>query len=53
MVEFNVAVSNYAAELGRTGGGVFQYTTKSGTNAFHGSAYEFFRNNVLNSNTYL
>ncbi len=52
VVEFNVAVSNYAAELGRTGGGVFQYTTKSGTNAFHGSAYEFFRNNVLNSNTY-
>jgi hypothetical protein len=52
VVEFNVAVSNYAAELGRTGGGVFQYTTKSGTNEFHGSAYEFFRNNVLNANTF-
>jgi hypothetical protein len=50
--EFNVAVSNYAAELGRTGGGVFQMTTKSGTNDFHGSAYEFFRNNVLNANTF-
>jgi Carboxypeptidase regulatory-like domain len=52
MQEFNVAVSNYAAELGRTGGGVFQMTTKSGTNEFHGSAYEFFRNDVLNANTF-
>jgi hypothetical protein len=52
MQEFNVSVSNYAAELGRTGGGVFQMTTKSGTNEFHGSAYEFFRNDVLNANTY-
>jgi hypothetical protein len=52
VVEFNVAVSNYAAELGRTGGGVFQYTTKSGTNEFHGTAYEFFRNNDLNANTF-
>ena len=50
--EFNVSVSNYAAELGRTGGGVFQMTTKSGTNEFHGSAYEFFRNDVLNANTF-
>src|ERR1051326_1816915 len=39
--EFNVAVSNYSAELGRTGSGVIQMTTKSGTNNFHGSAYEF------------
>ncbi len=33
--EFNVAISTYAAELGRTGGGVVQMTTKSGTNTFH------------------
>jgi hypothetical protein len=52
MQEFNVAVSSYAAELGRTGGGVFQMTTKSGTNDFHGSAYEFFRNDALNANTF-
>lgn len=52
MQEFNVNVSNYAAELGRTGGGVIQMTTKSGTNTLHGSVYEFFRNDVLNSNTY-
>jgi hypothetical protein len=52
MQEFNVAVSNYAAELGRTGGGVFRMTTKSGTNDFHGAVYEYFRNDVLNANTY-
>jgi hypothetical protein len=50
--EFNVAMSNYAAELGRTGGGVIQMTTKSGTNAWHGSAYEFFRNDDLNARTF-
>jgi hypothetical protein len=50
--EFNVAMSNYAAELGRTGGGVIQMTTKSGTNALHGSAYEFFRNDDLNARTF-
>jgi len=41
--EFTVAQSNYSAELGRTGGGVIQWTTKSGTNQFHGSAYEYYR----------
>ncbi len=45
--EFNVAISTYAAELGRTGGAVVQMTTKSGTNQFHGSAYEYLRNDVL------
>jgi hypothetical protein len=52
MQEFNVSISNYAAELGRTGGGVVQMTTKSGTNTFHGSAYEYFRNDVLNTRTF-
>jgi hypothetical protein len=50
--EFNVAVSNYAAELGRTGGAVVQMTTKSGTNDFNGSAYEFFRNDALNTRSF-
>ncbi len=50
--EFNVAISNYAAELGRSGGAVVQMTTKSGTNSFHGSAYEYFRNDVLQSIQY-
>jgi hypothetical protein len=45
--EFNVAISNYAAEMGRTGGGVIQMTTKSGTNSFHGSAYEYIRNDAI------
>jgi hypothetical protein len=52
MQEFNVAVSNYAAELGRTGGGVFRMTTKSGTNEFHGAAYEYFRNDAIDANTF-
>lgn len=50
--EFNVAVSNFAAELGRTGGGVIQMTTKSGTNQFHGSAYEYLRNNALDARSF-
>ena len=41
--EFTVAQSNYSAELGRTGGGVVEWTTKSGTNQFHGSLYEYYR----------
>jgi hypothetical protein len=52
MQEFNVNMSNYAAELGRSGGGILQMTTKSGTNQFHGSAYEYFRNDALNANTF-
>src|SRR5258708_2368722 len=45
--EFNVAMSNYSAELGRSGGAIVQMTTKSGTNSFHGSAYEYLRNTAL------
>lgn len=48
--EVNVSTNMYSAEYGRTGGGVVNLITKSGTNAFHGSAYEFFRNKVLNAN---
>jgi hypothetical protein len=50
--EFNVSISNYAAELGRTGGGVVQMTTKSGTNQIHGSAYEYLRNDALDARTF-
>ncbi|WP_321476898.1 TonB-dependent receptor [uncultured Paludibaculum sp.] len=50
--EFRVSVSNFAAELGRTGGGVIQMTTKSGTNALHGSAYEYLRNDALDARSF-
>ena len=47
--EMNVEVSNYKAEMGRSGGGFIQMTTKSGTNAFHGALYDFMRNDALDS----
>jgi hypothetical protein len=50
--EFNVSISDYAAELGRTAGGVINMTTRSGTNEVHGSAYEYFRNTDLNTRSF-
>jgi hypothetical protein len=50
--EFNVNISDYSAELGRSGGGVILMTTKSGTNDVHGSAYEYARNTVLNTRSF-
>jgi Carboxypeptidase regulatory-like domain len=50
--EFNLSISDYAAELGRSGGAVVQMTTKSGTNQFHGAAYEYFRNDDLQARPY-
>jgi hypothetical protein len=48
--EFKVQTSLYDATFGRSGGGNIQAVTKSGGNDFHGGAYEYFRNNVLNAN---
>ncbi|HWB96496.1 MAG TPA: TonB-dependent receptor, partial [Bryobacteraceae bacterium] len=48
--EFKVNTSPYAAEFGRTGGGVVSFAIKSGTNEFHGTMHEFLRNSVLDSN---
>lgn len=48
--EFTLERSTYDAQYGRSGGGQVNVATKSGTNNFHGDAYEFFRNNVLNAN---
>jgi len=49
--EVTVQVSNYAAEYGQAGGGYFNYTMKSGTNSLHGSAYDYFVNEILNAGT--
>src|SRR5262249_34799557 len=43
--------SNFAAEFGQAGGGVFNVTMRSGTNQFHGSAYDYFVNEALNAGT--
>ena len=50
--EFRVLTNTFDAEYGRNSGSVVNVVTKSGTNDLHGSAYEFFRNNVLNANNY-
>lgn len=50
--EFRIIVRNPSAEYGRTGGGVINLISKGGTNEFHGSAYEFHRNENLNANDF-
>jgi len=50
--EFKVQYNDQGAEWGKFSGGVVNLSTKSGTNSWHGSAYEFFRNKVLNANEY-
>ncbi len=47
--EVNVATSNYDAEFGRAAGAVVNVQTRSGTNQFHGSVYEFHRDNFLHA----
>ena len=50
--EFIVQTSQYDASQGRVSGGIVAAVTKSGTNQFHGDAYEFFRNDSLNANNF-
>jgi hypothetical protein len=50
--EFRVQTNNLGPEFSRFAGGVINMTSKSGTNEYHGSAYEFLRNKVLNANTF-
>jgi len=47
--EMRVITTTYSAQYGHTSGGFIEYTSKSGTNVLHGSAYEFFANDVLNA----
>ncbi len=50
--EFRILTSNFDAEFGRSPGGVVNTITRSGTNRFHGLAYDYLRNNVLNAKSY-
>lgn len=51
--EFSVVSSNYSASYGMTSGGVINASTKAGTNAFHGTVYEFLRNDKLDARNYI
>lgn len=53
IAEFEVIRGNYSAEYGRGAAGMINVMTRSGTSTFHGDAYEFFRNNVLQANDLL
>ncbi len=50
--QFQIDTSGIGPEAGRTGGGAFLFTLKSGTNQFHGSAFGFLANEFLNANTW-
>jgi hypothetical protein len=50
--EFTITTNNYSSEYGLVAGGVMNVVTNSGTNAFHGSGFEFLRNSVLDAKNY-
>jgi Carboxypeptidase regulatory-like domain/TonB dependent receptor-like, beta-barrel len=50
--EFKVQQANFSAEFGNSSGTIVNVITRSGTNQYHGELYEFFRNNVLNANSF-
>ncbi len=52
IAEFRILTSNYSAEYGRNAGGIVSVVTKSGANSYHGSIFEFLRNDALNANSF-
>ncbi|MGB9462473.1 MAG: TonB-dependent receptor [Candidatus Acidiferrum sp.] len=52
IAEFKILENNYTAEYGRNGGGIVSEVTKSGTNEWHGSAFDFVRNGDFNANSF-
>ena len=52
IAEFRILESNYSAEYGRNGGGIITEVTKSGTNQWHGSAYDYLRNGDFDANSF-
>jgi len=53
VAEFKILENNYTAEYGRNGGGIITEVLKSGTNEWHGSAFDFLRNEAFNANDFL
>jgi outer membrane receptor protein involved in Fe transport len=52
VAEFRVLQNNYSAEYGRNAGGIVSVVTKSGTNQFHGTAFDYLRNNYFDANSF-
>jgi hypothetical protein len=52
IAEFKVLTSNYGAQYGKNGSGTVEVETKSGTNQWHGSAFEYLRNDAFNANSW-
>ncbi len=52
IAEFKVLTSNYGAQYGRNGSGTVEVETKSGTSSFHGSAFEYLRNDFFNARSW-
>lgn len=50
--EMNVVTNNFSAEFGKVSGGVITVTTKSGTNQYHGSLYEYLQNDAMNADNF-
>ena len=50
--EFRATTSTYSAQYGRTPGGQFSFSTRSGTNDWHGSAFDYFRNDAMDANNW-